>query len=169
VKPVQWKDLGHETGDDAQTELRRGAARGPAKLARLARVGLGVVLLGVLTSACDSGNQSAATAEPASRAATSGTPATAADDCSTQADREAFIEKQIAQGHWQKVGRVAREFHVHVTPAFLADTTADEQQQSLAVVSAYSQCAGGASRVMLYDATTGEQIGQFSDAGLELE
>ena len=170
MKPVQWNHGRHAIGDDAQTGTRRGTRRAQAKLTRLARIGLGVVLLGVLTSACDGGNQSASTAPPASPAPASQAPATAApaDNCSTQADREAFIEKQITQGHWQKVGQVAKVFHVHVTPAFMADTSPDEQQQSLAVISAYSTCAGGGSRVVIHDATTGEQIGQYSDAGLEL-
>lgn len=165
MKPVQWKEGGQETSNDAQAGPRCGAARGQAGLTLLARIGLGVVLLGVLASACDGGNQSA------SQAAASQAPATAAaaDDCSTQADLEVFIERQIAQGHWQRVGQVANVFRVYVTPAFMADTTPDEQQQSLAVVSAYSQCAGGGTQVAIYDATTGKRIGVFSEAGLELK
>ncbi|MCU0988883.1 MAG: hypothetical protein MUE63_04665, partial [Xanthomonadales bacterium] len=97
-----------------------------------ASIGL-ALLLGMLASACDSGRQSEPSAPAASRTPVAVAPA---DDCSTQADRETFIEKQIAQGYWQKVGRVARLFHVHVTPAFLADLSPDEQQQALALLSA---------------------------------
>lgn len=168
MKPVQWKEGGHETSNDAQAGPRRGAARKQAGLTLLARFGLGVVLLGALASACDSGNHSASTAAPASPAPATAA-AAAADDCSTQADVEAFIESQIAQGHWQRVGQVANMFRVYVTPAFMAETTPDERQQALAVVSAYSQCAGGGTRVAIHDATTGKRIGVFSDAGLELK
>lgn len=170
AKPVQWKDDRQQIGSDAQDAPKLSARPKKARPTLPAGIGL-VVLLVVLTSGCDSGKQPAATAAPASQAAASRAPVAAApaNDCSTQAEREAFIGKQIAQGHWQKVGQVAKVFHVHVTPAFMADTTPDEQQQSLAVVSAFSQCAGGGSRVVIHDATTGEQIGQFSDAGLVLE
>jgi hypothetical protein len=170
AKPVQWKGDGHPIRSDAQNPPKPGVRHKRAGLALPARIGL-VVLLGVLTSACDSGKQPASTAASASQAPATRAPAAAApaDDCTTQADREAFIEKQIAQGHWQKVGRVARVFHIHVVPAFMTETSPDEQQQSLAVVSAYSQCEGGGSRLVIHDATTGEQIGEFSEAGLELK
>lgn len=150
MKPIQWKVCGHEISNKA----------------RLALLASTMLSLGVLTSACDGQSQSASTAPSASREPITAVPA---EDCSTQAEREAFIEKLIAQGHWQKVGRLGRLFHVNVTPAFLAETSPDEKQRSLAVVSAYSQCTGGESRVVINDAKTGEQIGEFSDAGLRLK
>jgi hypothetical protein len=165
AKPVQRKDDRQQILSDARNSPQSAARRRSAKPALPASIGL-ALLLGMLASACDSDKQSTASTPPASRAPVAVAPA---NDCSTQPDRHAFIEKQIAQGHWQKVGRVARLFHVHVTPAFLADLSPDEQQQALAALSAYSRCEGGESRVLIHDATTGEQIGQFSDAGLVLE
>jgi hypothetical protein len=165
ANPVQWKhDLQHLRSED-QNFPKSAARRRKAGPNLPASIGL-ALLLGMLASACDNGKQSAATTPPASQAPVAAAPA---NDCSAQADREAFIEKQIAQGHWQKVGRVARTFHVHVMPEYMTETTPEDQQRDLAQVSAYSGCAGGESRVVIHDATTGEQIGAFSEAGLELK
>ena len=173
AKPVKCTDCGHAIGNHAKTCPLGGAPNKKTGLNMLAKIGLGVALLGVLASACDNRNDPASTPPTASRApvAAAPTPAAAAPaaDCSTQGEREAFIEKLIAQGQWQKVGRVAKLFHVYVMPAFLAETSLEDKQQSFSVISAYSRCDGGESLVVIHDASSGERIGQFSDAGLELD
>lgn len=166
AKPVKCRDHGHEINSTANTRPQGGAPYKKPGLKTLAKIGLVVVLLGVLASACDSGNDPASTPPTASPAPVAAAPV---DDCLAQAEREAAIEKLIAQGQWQKVGRVAKLFHVYVMPAFLAETSPEEKVQSLSVISAYSRCEGGESLVVIHDATSGEQIGKFSDSGLELD
>jgi hypothetical protein len=165
AKPVKCKDRRHAVGSTARTCPRGGASHRLPGLNLLARISLGVVLLGMLASGCDNRNDPASTPPTASRAPVAAAPA---DDCSAQGEREAFIEKQIAQGQWQKVGQVAKLFHVYVMPAFLAETSQEDKQQSFSVISSYSRCEGGESLVVIHDAMSGEQIGQFSEAGLEL-
>jgi hypothetical protein len=166
AKPVKCKDRGQEIGNTARTCPQGGEPHKKPGLKMLAKIGLGVALLALLASACDSRNDPASTPPTASREPVAAAPA---DDCSAQGEREAFIEKQIAQGQWQKVGQVAKLFHVYVMPAFLAETSLEDKQQSLSVISTYSRCEGGESLVVIHDAVSGKQIGEFSDAGLELD
>lgn len=165
-KAVKCTDCGHAIGNNAKTGPHGGAPHHKPGLKMLAKFGLGVALLSILASACDSRNDPASTPPTVSRAPVAAAPV---DDCSAQGEREAFIEKQIAQGQWQKVGRVAKLFHIYVMPAFLAETSQADKQQSFSVISAYSRCEGGESLVVIHDAISGERVGQFSDAGLELE
>jgi hypothetical protein len=159
-------DCGHAIGNNAKTCPLGGAPHKKTGLKMLAKICLGVALLGVLASACDSRNDPASIPPTASREPVAAAPT---DDCSTQGEREAFIEKLIAQGQWQKVGRVAKLVHVYIMPAFLAETSQEDKQQSFSVISAYSRCEGGESLVVIHDAMSGERIGQFSDVGLELD
>ncbi len=94
---------------------------------------------------------------------------TPAVDCSKQANRQAFIDKMIANGYWQKVTRPATLYHVHVLPSFILEATFDDKQQFISVVSAFSQCEGGDEIVTVVDAMTGKDIGTYSKFGLSMD
>lgn len=89
-------------------------------------------------------------------------------DCSKQADRQAFMQKMINEGYWQKTERPATLLRVHVMLPFLA-LTMDDKKSFLSVASAYDLCTGGEGMITIIDAITGKDIGRFDEYGLHMK
>lgn len=82
-----------------------------------------------------------------------------------QSDRQAFIQKLIARGAFQKVERPGQYAHVWVRPAFY-DLEFDLKQKFVSVVYAYYRAKDArADVVVLFDGRTNKKIGSFSEVG----